>query len=337
MGSTAVSPRKTTRGWAEVPYSVIENQALLTHGELSMSLVVLRRGNGAPISDRNWTNWTGLSPRLKEMAIKGLREKGLQVDGRGDQARYSWNIDTWSQYVRTAPAEKPRTAGRAVDPKPGAKVHQECRDKGCAMMRAECASGGLNLVTSTPVAKPVAQTEPHNIPSYTSETGTPQKGLNLLPATSIAKPVAQNPTAYWNLEKVWSKTLAAIQAIFPIVGVSFLVRLLAVVQVLFKDLTDQEMASAVNLAYQKTAFRMKSEGLFLTTVPEALAALRRPKPNLISPPDDVDDIPDVSDEEIRATLAKPNLPDYVRSKGLRILRLRAKAMIARSLRKEQPS
>lgn len=333
--SAAASPslKNVTKGWTPIPVSLIENQAALAPGELRLALVVLRRGDDRPISDTHWTKWTGLSPRLKEYAIKGLREKGLVVEGRGDEAKFSWDGHAWSRYVHTLPPvgepTKARTAGRSVDPKPGAKVHAECRDKGCAMLRAECASGGLSLITPTGIAKPVAQSSTVGTPSplvtssaASSSTATSTTQLTSISSTPIAQPVAQS--AYWNLSAVWAQTLAALQAVFPLIDVSFLVRLLSIVQVLFKDVTDSELAKAVNRAYSETGSRMKSEGLFLKTVPEALAASRRvPKP-IHSPPDCDEHLDDSALEEVRAVAENPDAPDWQREKARRILRKRVK-------------
>lgn len=275
MASSPISiQRNPTKGYAPIPCSLIENQALLTHGELSLALVVLRRGgNGIPVSDRNWQSWTGLSPRLKEMAVKGLREKGLKVDGKGEAARFSWETQNWHHYLKVTPAVKPRTAGRQVDPKPGAKVHPECRERGCAMLRPDCVSGGLSLVAATPVAQPVSQTtagtvNEHRQPQQAS-TVIDKPNVSLILAAPVAQRVSQTPA------ELWAKTLAVLQGIFPLIGVTFLFQLLATVKVLCSDVTDPELAEAVEIAWQQSAGRAQSAGLFLKTVPEALGALRR--------------------------------------------------------------
>ncbi len=109
------TPRKNTRGDFVVPNSLVENLALLTHAETAFMLIVLRRGGraeGCVISDRNWQAWTGLKARAKEYAIKGLKEKGLRVLGRGDKAVYSVALSQWHNFVlRATPpeVEKPRT------------------------------------------------------------------------------------------------------------------------------------------------------------------------------------------------------------------------------------
>jgi hypothetical protein len=260
--AVAVKARSLTRGYSEIPNSLIENQSAFTHAELALALIVLRRGGAGDttvtVSDRNWQGWTGLSARQKEYAIAGLKQKCLNVAGRGETARYSFRPDTWENFVRTADRSKPRTAGRKpVSPKPGAKVHPDCRERGCALLAQEAAAGG------TPVAQPVARSQS-------------SKPINLLPASRIAQPVAQAVDA---AEQVWTKTLAAIRSVFPIVGVAFLLRLLGVVRAKFAAVTDAQLAEAVAAAYHEKRLSQKSEGLFLLTVPEALAAiLNQPAP-----------------------------------------------------------
>ena len=279
MAATASSlayPRKTTGGWAPIPVSLIENLGLLPHGELALALVVLRRGgDGVPISDRNWSAWTGLSPRLKEMAMKGLRDKGLTVNGRGDHARFSWDQQRWTGYVRTAPeSTKPRTAGRQVDPKPGAKVHPECREHGCAMVRAECAAGGLTLVTATPNAKPVSQTTTEPAAAVTIPQNNQHTGIKPVAPTPNAKRVSQTDTP-----ELWAQTLSTLQKLFPLVTFLFLVQLLAKVRAGLGSgaavLTDSELAQAVELAWREKAEVQKREGLFLETVPRAVLLIRQ--------------------------------------------------------------
>jgi hypothetical protein len=260
--AVAVQKRSLTRGYSEIPNSLIENQSAFTHAELALALIVLRRGGAGDstvtVSDRNWQGWTGLSPRQKEYAIAGLKQKCLNVAGRGETARYSFRPDTWENFVRTTDRSKPRTAGRKpVSPKPGAKIHPDCRERGCALLAQEAAAGGA------PVAQPVARL-------------ASSKTVNLLPASRIAQPVAQMTDA---AEQVWTKTLAAIRSVFPLVGVAFLLRLLGVVRSKFAEVNDSQLADAVAVAYREKQRFQKSEGLFLLTVPEALAAImNQPRP-----------------------------------------------------------
>jgi hypothetical protein len=87
-----------------VPNSILENQALFTSAELAFLLVLFRRngGDSCVISNRNWVTWTGLKHRAKKYAVAGLRQKGLQVDGRGDTAAYSFSSRQYGAFLTTA-------------------------------------------------------------------------------------------------------------------------------------------------------------------------------------------------------------------------------------------
>lgn len=271
--STPSSARKHTDGYARIPNALIENQALFTHAEMALALIVLRRGGDlkpTTVSDGHWQSWTGLSTRAKEYAVTGLARKThdkerpiLLVEGRGDNARFGFASNHFEHFVRHHGklAERPRTIGRSVDPKPGSKVHPLCREKGCALLAQEN--------SGTPVE--------------------PGKLITLVPATPVAQRVAQTDVVHGGSkpvpevsgipEKVWTLTLKALQTIFPIIGVAFLLRLLTTVRAIFAGVTDQELAEAVTLAWAHKRKTQKSEGLFLFTVPDALAELRRtPKP-----------------------------------------------------------
>jgi hypothetical protein len=85
-------------------------------------------------------------------------------------------------------------------------------------------------------------------------------------------------------EQVWSETLSTLRGVYPWIGVVFLVRLIAVVRAMFADVYDEELAAAVSQAYRNKRAYQNSEGLFLVSVPEALAAMRHaPKPVGVSP------------------------------------------------------
>jgi len=232
------APAQQTGQFFYVPNSLTENQMFLTHAELAMALIVLRRshsnkGGAVPVSDENWKNWTGLSIRQKKYAVAGLEKKGLRIEGRGDRARYAWQFDMWESYARqTAIEQRAKTEGRKPAPVPakkGAMVHPECA-AGCAMLQQ-----------------------------------TPAK-LVLLPAGQI--------------EQAWPETLSTIRQAFPPVTGAFLARLVGVVKASIGTVTDAELAHAVTIAYKR---QQRSEGLFLDTVPEALAALRRVKAKPVLP------------------------------------------------------
>jgi len=270
MSSAASAPRRVpTRGYSKIPNSLIENQAQLTHAELALALIVCRREGTetpVPVSDRNWNNWTGLSPRAKEYAAAGLKKKGLAIQGRGDTARYRFEPTRWDDFVRHTARSRPRTEGRkvAVEPRKGAKIHPECRDRGCALLEQERVAAAEN-------AQPVAQSLGQNSAGAACADSSRSK-LTLLSPSLNAQRVAQRFTD--SAEQVWAKTLAALQAIFPLVGVVFLVRLVAIVRAMFADVTDTELAEAVNFAFREKRRYQKSEGLFILTVPAAIAHAR---------------------------------------------------------------
>ena len=51
------------------------------------------------VPDETWQRWTGLSPRAKEYAIAGLKEKGLDIDGRGDTMKLRFERSAWQKFV----------------------------------------------------------------------------------------------------------------------------------------------------------------------------------------------------------------------------------------------
>lgn len=263
--------RVVTRGYAQIPNSLIENMVLFTHAELQFALAVLRRsadGTTVPLSNQNWVNWTGLSDRQKEYAITGLKRRNLlHIVGRGDKARFGWDMNGWRSYVaKTERAlERPITVGRkkGVLPKPGALVHPDCREHGCDKLA--CQDGGLSLVPSG-IAQPVARSPipPKNYPIQINQQVKPP----------IAQPVAET----YGTAKAWAETLAAIRKPFPLVGVAFLARLVSAVGSVFPDVTDAELGKAVEVSYLVKKKIQYAEGLFLLTVPETIAGLRELEP-----------------------------------------------------------
>jgi hypothetical protein len=120
-----------------LPRSIVENLSLLPHAELCMVLIIHRIDLNPPIvSDRMWERWTGLKPRIKQMAIKGLKEKGLKVMGQGDKARYYFDAAIWQQWARS---QKPEEKVRLAPPRPGQKIHPDCAKNGCQRLcEAKC-------------------------------------------------------------------------------------------------------------------------------------------------------------------------------------------------------
>ena len=262
--------RQATRGYFECPNSLAENQALLTPAERALALLLFRRDEGSVITDETWTKWTGLEPRSKNYAAAGLRKKGLEVQGEGDRARYTFHRHRWDNFVRTAePVERPRTEGRAETPAPGAKVHPECRENGCSLLRAKAVGllcGPVESKRSGEVAQPVAQANSPKEPALATANGG-KDSVN-------------------GGERAWAKTLGALRSAFALIGVFFVMQLLAEIRRRspgLPDPTDEELAAAVELAWSTTKHKQKHPGLFKDTVPEALRVLRA-NPLLAHPP-----------------------------------------------------
>ena len=235
FSSREISSRTATAGYAQIPNSVIENQALMTPAERCLVLIVCRRGENT-VSDKHWEEWTGLKPPIKDNAIRGLKEKGLVVRGRGDRAKYYFERDKWDSWVRTRPRhERARTTGRSksVTAKTGMQIHQECQARGCARL---C--------------------EPQVIP---------------FPATQFERPVVQEipKSPPHPPPKTFPLTLAAIQTYFPHADEAFVRKLCTAVGEKTKHFTDAQLAQVVHAAKKRN---QESEGLFLLTVPARYAA-----------------------------------------------------------------
>lgn len=228
--------RSATQGFAQIPNSIVENQALLTPAELALVLIVCRRGQNT-VSDQHWQSWTGKDPKMKNHAIRGLREKGLRQIGRGERAKFLFDRNTWDTWVRSRPRhERAKTLGRSksVTPRAGQMIHAECRERGCQ-----------KLCEATPA-----------VISITSSPASP----NWKPVSNIA-PSSPSPPG--------SLTLQTIQRWFPHADGEFEVKLRAAVEQKVKvQYSDAELAQAVKLAYKRDQER---EGLFLHTVPARLA------------------------------------------------------------------
>ena len=232
----------------------------------------------------------------------------LTVTGRGKSAKYAFDKFAWNNYVSrcSGASVKPRTQGRrAVDPTPGAKIHPECRANGCGVLRLTCGETGLSPELVTPIAKPVSRFPDENTPTdaggkgegdknvtppKTAQAGIPAQGghgpalLQLVAsasngqtkvssslASSVAKPVSRFPGG---LSVIWAAALAMLSTIFPMAGVDFLARLLSVVCSIFPDVTDEQLAAAIRVAWNSERATQKGPGLFLVTVPRALQVLR---------------------------------------------------------------
>jgi hypothetical protein len=287
----ALPKRRLTPGWAKVPYYLIQNQRYFTPSEMSLALIVLRRGGSADtkVPDTIWESWTGNTGRSKELAAAGLRKKCLTIEGKGDKAVYRFDPDLWSRFVQEQEGKegKAHTTKPGVDPKKGAKVHQQCRDKGCALLAASTpappSNSGLSLVPLAQNAKPVSQVAAGLDALAAAQKQGLNSGSKPLVAIQNAKQVSQKkaaaaPSCVDSVEQMWAETLRCLRAIFPLVGLAFLVRLVAVVRALFTGVSDAELAAAVVFAWNQKRRSQKSEGLFLLTVPDALRALRDAPP-----------------------------------------------------------
>lgn len=257
----------------------------MTHAELCLHLISLRiqpRGHQRDprrpiITDKQWKDWTGLSPRAKDTAAQGLREKGLDVAGEGKDAEYRFDRSRWEQWLRCAPREKARSAGRkvTVSAKPDQQIHPECRERGCQKLCEGEQSKGCEVVSITSAIatkhqeseQPVAQPEPPertNLsgPERTNPSG-PGKQPVAQPSPDLGQPVAQ---AF-----PWERSLRAIQKWFPHTDSDFVMhRLLPVCQAKSKRFTDEQLAQAIAAAKTRT---QTGEGLFLRTVPGHLAVI----------------------------------------------------------------
>ena len=245
-----ISSRTATLGFATIPNSFIENLALVTHAEACMVMIVCRRGENT-VSDRHWEDWTGLKARIKDNAIRGLKEKGLTVRGRGDSAKYYFERDKWDSWVRSRPRrERARTAGRSasVTAKLGMQIHQECRERGCGRL---CEPQVIPF-PATPVEQPVAQ----------ERRAEDQIKAKSVPGVSTRPP--ESPP------KKFPQSLGAVQTFFPHVEPEFIDKLRARCDRKVKQYTDTQLAQAINKAMKRT---QTSDGLFLDTVPGHLAVI----------------------------------------------------------------
>jgi hypothetical protein len=75
-------------------------------------------------------------------------------------------------------------------------------------------------------------------------------------------------------ESQWPLTLARLRAVVPGIDALFLLRLLQIVNTRFSGVTDVELAAAAEQAWRARSGYQKGAGLFLDTIPEAMAALR---------------------------------------------------------------
>ncbi len=249
MPSPAFASDLRETRYFKVPNEFAENQSAFIPAERALALLIFREAtvekngkkitdlNGtARISDQYWHDCTGLEPRMLENAVRGLKQKGLEVAGRGSKAVYRWNWPRWTEAMRSVPnptaydpKRKERDAKRAAQ-----NVHPDCAT-GCAKLR-ECQQ---STNQSTPFL-----------------------------VTNIAQPVAQTPQEV--TEQRWLKTLAAMRDGFASAGVELLLKLLTVIWVIAGNVSDYVLSEAVKTAYVESRGRWNSPILLITHVPNVL-------------------------------------------------------------------
>lgn len=155
MSAAASIPHRLPGHPVLIPRVLIHNLALLVPAEERFALLLYARMDReecyVPMSDLEWTRHSGLDPRSKELAIRGLKNKGLLLtEGLGGRARYCTDTRGFMRWASQADrSRKPRTAGRGVTIKPGAKVHPECAG-GCMMLRQDCTPRETGFAAVTP-------------------------------------------------------------------------------------------------------------------------------------------------------------------------------------------
>jgi hypothetical protein len=164
------SPEQSFR----MPVSMARHNSMLTPAELRLSVMVFAEPN-RPITDEVWAESSGLDPRMKMLAVKGLRPKGLSVQGKGKKATYRFDTGQWETYWRSRPRrERARTIGRAptVQAKPGMQVHPECRER-CQRLCEPPKADVISISSATENAKPVSQSPPVSPPASPPQNAKP--------------------------------------------------------------------------------------------------------------------------------------------------------------------
>jgi hypothetical protein len=337
VSAAAAVPSRLPGQVVAIPRVFIRNQALLVPAELRFATLLFDRMEGeerfVPMSDKEWTRFSGLDPRSKELAIKGLTTKRLLVvEGKGEKARFSSDVRGFMRWAGEVDRSlKPRTAGRAVTVKK-AVMHPECAGSGCAMLRQNAVTDqryetgfvkpGLFVLpnpaaqvscaaTNVPeFAKPVSQTSessaaapvPVNRGSDTrrprhlkrrlraqnppakeflhpnteasSRVGPVNAGTSGQEGRRVVDPPVSPKSDAEKAAAEWPLTFARLRAVVPGIDALFLLRLLAIVRATYSGVNDAELAAAAEQAWRSKSGYQKGAGLFLDTIPQALAALR---------------------------------------------------------------
>lgn len=178
----AFDARTATQGYTRVPNSIIENMGDLTPAELMLALIVLRRGMNT-VSDEHWLAWTGKDARTKQNAIHGLRPRGLQVDGFGRAAKFSFHRGDWDNWVRHQPRRSKAKIARQRKPAEKPEMHPDCRERGCQM--ACKSSAELIEFPKSPPAETPPENSPVAVPAVASQQQKPAKRVSSVTAANV--------------------------------------------------------------------------------------------------------------------------------------------------------
>jgi len=257
--SPAPERRSVEGGWAAIPNVLIQNAKHLTYAEFLFACIVARRADqDGLVTDAMWQEWTGMTPKSRENAERGLRAHKLVIGDKPN--RYGLDVRSFSGWARHANPADRRTAGRGPSAPPvDVRLHRECKNQ-CAM-----AAGRAQLIPldATEVAKQVS--------SVSSVEASRENGASKPQGRRVDPPAPH----FLGEEAGWSKTLEAMRSAFATAGTALLMRLVAIVLALFPDVTDSELAAAVGVVIRERGASMRGPALFLDVVPEALANLRR--------------------------------------------------------------
>lgn len=265
---------------------IVENQGVFTDAEFRLATIIVKSGGhreGVIVSDRTWKSWTRRSGRCLEIALRGLKEKGISVEGKGDRARFRFNPAAFETFIRKTQPEKPRVQQKRkpILAKPGMEIHPDCQsgcqrlcdqDKKCAVVAIDSASKVSGTVS-----------EPEQVGSQLrqGETGAdprtdPLPSRKAQPSGRAGSRSAQEPN--------WRLTLETMRSHFLTAGESFLDDLL---KKLPADVSDSELAQVLRITLKP---HQKSEMLWMKTVPDALKNIRielarsqyQPEPSYLS-------------------------------------------------------
>lgn len=341
MASPALTPRKkVTEGYFKVPNSFVENLFLLKPASRDLALIIFRaesEPNGIrTLSDRRWESWTGKKDRQKEYAVKELLAFGLVIEGRGDTTRFSWDWGKWNEAIKTQTRIVDQKAKyretRAVTAVPGTKIHEECHENGCKMLRdcpgaAECeipskpltalfvvqnAHSGAQTTPETNETKPAAKTPPKKASKQIKSTvATPNSHSGaqiLIPDTGIGVDFPADP------ETAWVLTLAAMRSGFATAGVDLLNRLLKLLatSAALKGLSDYVLAEAVKEAYAESRGRWNGPVPLLNAVSDVLKSWKA-KGQPMDDPGDPDSYTFLSERKKDVPPDKPDRPKKKRA------------------------